>query len=186
MVETHHPFRHFIIKASLIVCALLLGGQVFSQKIEVEKKIRREQFPAEALQWLEMEYPGLRRDRYFQEFEADTTNYEAKFCWEKAWYSIEFLKDGSLRDIEKQVDFSSIPEAGRKKMEEQLDADFKKWKVSRCQEQVRPKQPGKRYEIEIKGRDATGAVKYEFLFNENGGLVQKREIILPSNFINQY
>jgi hypothetical protein len=186
MVESPTLFRFLFKKASLVAGCLLLGGQVFSQKIEVEKQIRREQFPAQALQWLEKEYPSLRRDRYFREYEADTINFEAKFCWEKAWYSVEFLENGSLKDIEKQVDFSSIPAEERDKMAQHLDADFKKWKVSRCQEQVRPGQPGKRYEIEIKGRDATGAVKYEYLFEQSGILVQKQQIILPSNLINQY
>lgn len=176
----------FPVFAFMFSLLMLSSNLLFSQKVEVEKKIRRDDFPSNSLQWLEKTFPQLRKDRYFKEYGADTINYEAKFCWNREKYSVEFLKDGSLKDIEKQISFSSVSPESKKNIEEQLDRDFIKWKISRCQEQRVPDRPDKRFEIEIKGSDATGAVMYEYLFDEQGSLVNRQKILLPSNLINQY
>ncbi len=179
--------KSLIFSASIVLTLLCFWQtEALAQKMEVEKRVSKDEFPAPALQFLTKEYPGLRKDRYFKEFEGDTTNFEAKFCWQKERYSIEFQVDGSLKDIEKQVKFSSIPSEIRKLISQELDASFKKWRVSRCQVQQVPGRIEQWYEIEIKGKDHTGAVQYEYLFDDQGILVRKREIILPSNLINQY
>ena len=187
MIKLFEKYKLFKVEAvCTAVCILVFNTSIFSQKVEVEKRIHRSEFPSSALQWLEAEYPALHKDRYFMEYTADTTNFEAKFCWEKVHYSIEFLSDGRLKDIEKQVKFSLIPTSPKKIMEEHFDADFKKWKVSRCQEQWVPGRIEKWYEIVVKGRDETGAVKYEYHFDESGRFLERQEIVLPSSLSNQY
>lgn len=164
----------------------IAGPTLFAQKIEVEKRISRNAFPSASLQWLVKEFPGLRKDKYYKEYHADTINYEAKFCWKKERYSVEFLKDGSLKDIEKQIKFTSIHSDIRQKITARLDSDFKRWKVSRCQEQQVSGIDLLRYEIEVKGSDQTGVVMFEYLFDEAGSLLEKQKILMPATLINQY
>lgn len=82
--------------------------------------------------------------------------------------------------------YKSLPETLRQEIEQRLDSDFKKWKVDRLQEQTLPGDAEKRYEIVIKGKDETGATKYEYLFGSDGTVIRKLKILLPSNLINQY
>jgi Zn-finger protein len=157
-----------------------------AQKLEVEKRVRQDEFPKPALEYLDLHFEGKKCTRFFREYHADTTNYEAKFKWQKQRYSVEFLVNGTLKDIEKQVPFSALPTVGREKISAQWAKDFRKFKVVKCQEQTLPNRPEKRYEIEVKGKDADGMAFYEYLFEANGNLVKRQKIILPSNNITLY
>lgn len=168
-------------------CILVFSPNAFSQKQEVEKRISAKRFPSEALSQLADSFAGLRQVKYYLELNGADTSYEAKFKWKRARYSVEFLPNGSLMDVEKKVKFGSLPTSFQAMVEQQLGHDFKKFKVKKCQEQTRPGLPSKRYELEIEGKPVVGkAAVFEYLFEEDGAVVQWQEILLPSNNINLY
>jgi hypothetical protein len=158
----------------------------YAQKVEVEKRISEKEFPVLAKTWLSENFNDATHMRFFREYTSDTTNYEAKFCWKKNRYSVEFLKTGQLKDIEKSIPFSEVPEPGRAVIRQVLQADFSKYKIIKCQEQTRPGHPGRRYEMELKGKKSSQTRLYEYLFEEDGRLVLSRKIVLPSNNITLY
>lgn len=167
----------------------LLAPQVqalFAQKTEVEKRIPEKSFPGNALLWLNAEFAQRKCLRYYLETDGDTTNFEAKFKWQGERYSVEFFKNGLLKDIEKQIRFKDIPASTQAVIQEKFQRVFKKFKVLKVQEQTLPNTPGKRYEIEVKGKNDSGTALFEYLFEADGRLVLSRQIILPPNNITLY
>jgi hypothetical protein len=174
-------------KSTLLIFVLVASGQWLSaQKIEVEKRVPEQEFPAVAIEWLGGHFDGRKCKRYYLESDGDTTNFEAKFKWQGECYSVEFFKNGSLKDIEKQVDFKTIPATAQAKINERFRQDFKKSKVKKVQEQTLPGQAGHRYEIEVKGKNSDGTAYFEYLFEEDGKLLKSRKILLPPNNITLY
>jgi hypothetical protein len=174
-------------KPALLFFLLAAFGQwVFAQKIEVEKRVSEQEFPAAAINRLDQDFQGRKCTRHYLESDGDTTNFEAKFKWQGERYSVEFFKNGELKDTEKQVDFKKITAVAQEKINGRLRQDFKKFKVKKVQEQTLPGLPGHRFEIEVKGKNSEGAGYFEYLFEENGSLIRSRKIILPSNNITLY
>lgn len=168
---------------------LFLALQVqalFAQKTEVEKRIPEKSFPGDALLWLNAEFAQRKCLRYYLETDGDITNFEAKFKWQGERYSVEFFKNGVLKDIEKQISFKDIPDSAQAGIHEKLRRDFKQFKVLKVQEQTLPNISGKRYEMEIKGKNDSGTALFEYLFEADGRLVLSRQIILPPNNITLY
>lgn len=144
-------------------------------------------FPTLAQELLADSFPDLARMKYYLELNGTDTTYEAKFKWKRAFYSVEFLPTGSLMDVEKRLKFSGLPTSFQAAVEQQLGHDFTKFKVKKCQEQTVPGLERKRYELEIEGKPASGkAAVFEYLFEEDGTVVQRQEVLLPSNDINLY
>ena len=122
--------------------------------------------------------------KYYQEFAVDTMTYEAKFRWRDYLYSVKFYPDGALFDIEKKVNFHSLPEEVQAKIKEKWQQDFKKFRVSKCQEQT--SDAGLRYEIEMKGKKQGDTAFYEYLFEADGAFVKRSKIFLRPNDVTLY
>lgn len=159
-------------------------SSLFAQKMEQEKNIKEEDFPQLALKYLKDHFEGSRKIKFYQEISTDSLTYEAKFKWNKFRYSVEFFPDGRLMDIEKRIPFSSIPVEVTNNIKEKWEEDFKKYKISKCQEQS--SNAGTRYEIELKGKNEDDRALYEYLFDSNGAFIQKREIILRTTDMTLY
>lgn len=159
----------------------------FAQKQEVERRIPAKQFPVAAQALLADSFPDAACTKYFLEInEADTT-YEAKFKWQRAYFSVEFQPSGSLKDIEKRVKFNGLPASVQVNINRQFDNDFIKYRIKKCQEQTLPGVVRKRYEIELEGRPRTGQTSvFEYLFEEDGSMIQRQKVFLPTNDINLY
>jgi len=160
------------------------GGSLQAQKIEHEKRIPPSAFPKSAIQYLNSKFPESRKVKLYKETSTDSITYEAKFKWEKDWYSVEFLPQGDLLDIEKQIKFKDVPEKTRQRIIDYWDKSLKKFKVTRCQEQTSDE--GIRYEIEIKEKNEEETAYFEYLFEKNGDFIQKRKIVLRSTDMTLY
>lgn len=167
-----------------ILASLFFLTSIFAQKIEQEKRIDPSDFPNQAMDYLEEHFSGIRKMKLYQEISTDSVTYEAKFKLNAFRYSVEFFPDGELLDIEKLIPFSTIPEPSRLKIIELWQDHFKKYKVTRCQEQT--SDLGIRYEIEVKGKNKEGRALYEYLFEADGDFVQKRKIILRTTDMTLY
>lgn len=173
-------------KYFLLVIIGILPSVIFAQtqKKEVEQRIPSGDFPPLARKHIEKDFPNAKRLKFYREITNDTISFEAKFCSEKNWYSVEFTPEGKLLDIEKKVKFRTIPEATQTQIKKRWDQDFKKYRVKKCQEQT--SSLGIRYEIEVRGRGSEGTAFYEYLFAADGTFLQKREIVLRSSDVTLY
>ena len=187
------------------ILLMLLGWlpllQAYGQgvKNEVEISISREQMPEKALKLLEPVLAEARRARFYRETDGEQVSYESKVRWKGHQYSIEFREDGTLMDVEKLVRYGSLPDNVRKALNERLDREFGKYKVRRTQVQYsggqsglsdaevlqslgRP-EPGNltvRYELEVDAITPPNLGAHELLFDPDGNLLERREIVRRS------
>ena len=180
------PLFNRLLMKHLALLLLLLPAWLPAQKIEIEKRVRQRDFPAEALSRLDRDFPERKCTRYYLESDQDSTNYEAKFKWMGNRYSVEFFRDGRLKDTEKQIGWGEVAAGPQALIEAQFQHDFSHFKVKKVQVQTVPHDPDPRYEIELKGRNAAGAAFFEYLFSAGGNLLQRRKILLPPNHITLY
>lgn len=174
-------FRH-LLPVLLFICLANLASM--AQKIEFEKRIPADAFPNKALEQIEQDFPYAKKLKLYQEISSDSITYEAKFCYNRARYSVEFFEDGKLMDIEKKIKYNTIPAEARKTIEQQWNQDMRRFKVVKCQEQTSTL--GIRYEIEVKGKAENNMDYYEYLFEADGTFVQKSKIILRPTDMNLY
>ncbi len=163
---------------------LFLFNTLSAQKVEREKRVDSSEFPSLALDYLDKHFEGRRKVKLYQETSTDSITYEAKLKWNKSRYSVEFFSNGQLMDIEKLINFRDIPSFAKEKITQHWKEHFQKYKITRCQEQTSDK--GLRYEIEVNGKDKEGRALYEYLFDEKGAFIQKREILLRTTDMTLY
>lgn len=163
----------------LLWCFSLISVDAQIQKIEMEQRISEEAFPKDALLHLEHSFSPEKKVKYYQENSGEGESYEAKFKKNGHRFSVEYAVDGSLLDIEKQMNFSAVPETVQARINKYWNEEFKRFKILKCQEQS--SSAGIRYEIEIKGYSKKGIRLYEYLFDADGTFLKKAEMVTRSN-----
>ena len=184
---------------TLIGLLALLPARGQGVKNEVEISIAREQMPQKALALLEPVLAGARKVRFYRETDGEQASYESKLKWKGDFYSIEFEEDGSLLNAEKLVRYRSLPDGVRKAVNGRLKKEFGRYKVRRTQVQYsggtsglsdtevlkslgRP-EPGDvtvRYELEVDALASSNPGAYELLFDADGNVLERREIVRRS------
>jgi hypothetical protein len=135
---------------------------------------------------------------WVKEINFDRRSYEVKALWNKLPASIEFDSTGVFEDVEITIAEKELPAAIRKNIRQALKQNFAQFKFAKIQLQFtgshdalikRMAQNDKqaeatiKYEIELYGKIKTAWRMYEYLFDRNGRLEQKREI---SGIIHKY
>ena len=166
----------------LAVCFSL--SVAYTQKIEVEKRIDRKDFPTEALSYITQEYPAAKKMKFYRQRSTDSLTYEAKLKQDGYRFSVEFSPEGQLLDVEKKVKFSSLPEHVQDRIISFWEQSLDKFKIDKCQEQS--SDLGIRYEIEVKAKVNKEVAFYEYLFEANGTFIKKVKIILHPNDMTLY
>jgi len=185
----------------LVFTALLPALQAHAQDVknEVEISISREEMPERALSLLEPILSEARKARFFSETNGEQVSYESKVRWKGYQYSIEFKKDGSLLDAEKLVRYRSLPKEVREAVNGRLEKEFGRHRVRRTQVQFSAGGPGVsdqevigmlgrsepgpatvRYELEVDVVTPPHLGSYELLFDPDGNLLERRQIVRRS------
>lgn len=179
---------------SFLFLIISIGGNLFGQKQEVEKRIAAAEVPEIALQWIENLAIKKKRVRWYSEETSGKKSVEAKFIHGRRLYSIEFDTLGHLEDVEIMVKRNSLKPSQLAKIENTLAAKFDKYHLIKIQLQYTAKdvqlikafiEEGeetvtKRFEIEFEGKKDGIWRMYEGTFDEHGNLLAKREIIVRS------
>ncbi|MCB0561592.1 MAG: hypothetical protein H6573_27355 [Lewinellaceae bacterium] len=153
---------------------------LFAQKIEVEKRISPEEAPALIHQFLEREYSEKSKVKFYEEQNESGRFFEAKFCFQKARYSVKFNPEGQLVDTERQIRYKEIPAEAAGQIEKQLKGQFQRHKVVRTQEVLENGQ-AVGYELEIKGKREVELGYFEGQFDSEGRQQSLRTIEQPPN-----
>jgi len=187
-------FRYFILGSFL-----LLNQGLFAQeagKIEFEKRVSKAQFPEQIIHELATFIDDARRIRYFQEFDGTQYFWEVKMVYNRRQVSIEYRADMSLLDVEVLESWSKVGPSIREPLSRFFDQNYKRFKITRIQQQFLP-QPGQdiepfitavikgylppahayELEAEVMGIETREFGFYEFLFDQNFHLIEKRKII---------
>lgn len=165
------------------VCILLVG--VFSlqsqaQKVEKERRISLEKFPATSLKMLDLEFSGRTHQKLYLETGSSGTTYESKFTFGQQKYSVKFFENGQWMDTEKEVPEDGLLPSVKNNIHASLRSDFSfdKFRLIRIQEQT--SKEGLRYEIEIKGKSRGITELFEFLFDGDGTYIRHQVIVIDS------
>jgi hypothetical protein len=165
-----------------------LRGQV---KFEREVRIKQEEVPIAALDFVATcAFP--QKVKWYLEESFSGTSVEAKTKADGVRYSIEFDTLGRLEDVEREVDWATIPFSVRTEMEKFLATEYSKFRIRKVQEQwtgpeaiisalVRGEDPSQyyitRYEVVLKGKTESEVAWYEYLFSEDGAFLERSRIV---------
>ncbi|MHA7057660.1 hypothetical protein ACWGOQ_0010605 [Aquimarina sp. M1] len=160
-------------------------------KHEKEYRIKSSNVPTLALDFMK-QGPFDKKIKWYAEESQDGNSIEAKTCYKKRKYSIEFDTDGNPQDIEQKVSFLSVPENVRKQIKSSLDSIFIKSKVKKTQKQwvgtrstlislINKKTTTENYklnyELVIRGKKEKQYRYYELLYNDTGVLLRILKIV---------
>lgn len=180
----------------LLLLAILLAPICCRAQVKVEREYRisPEQVPQEAVQFVRA-IGFSRRIKWYKEETERSTTVEAKSRKEGQKYSIEFNLNGKLEDVEVSMHWRDLDDAVQAYITKTLDAIFKKHRLIKIQKQFvgAPEQllqflqnpdqyapPTTNYELVIAGKEKRSFKKYEFLFNAQGVLIKKTEIVVKN------
>lgn len=191
------PIRHLLI---FILCINFIPNLFAQTKIEEEFRIKPEEAPELAVQYVNGIFPDARIKWYLERGIAGTS-IEAKLKQNGQRYSIEFDALGGLEDVEILIDPAEIPGTALSPICDTLSHLYSKYKITRAQRQlsgdkdlIKEILQGKenitniiiRFELVIKGKTQEGMHLYEHLFDSEGQLLETARIITRNTDILNY
>lgn len=177
----------------LLFVSFMAIGQ---DKVEKESRIKSSEVPRLAIDFIYKTYNDSVKVKWYLEESENGKSYEAKLKWNENRHSIEFNLEGHIEDIEINAKAESLPQNVLETVEEELTANFEKFKIRKIQIQysgtssqlsnaiknLEYKNVLKKFEIVFEAKDENQLGLWEGLFDENGKIVSKRRIIeKPSN-----
>lgn len=165
----------------------------FGQKQEIEKRVKPDVVPANAVNWIKKVKIKKKRLRWYFEATSGKKSYEAKFLHDKRLYSVEFDTLGNIEDVEIFLKKRELDSKTTELIESTIDDRFLKFKIVKIQVQyvdagdvlLRWMNGGqvnvnKQYEVEFEAKEDSVWRMYEGTFTAKGTLVNSREIIMRS------
>jgi hypothetical protein len=182
--------KRLIIFFLVLIGAFQLDASA-QQKFEKESRLKPEDVPALAGQFIEAVELDTRWKWYFEE-NLVGNSVEAKTKYNGEWYSVEFDTSGKIQDVEIETDLQEMKENVSRNILMALDSMFNSHKIDKIQIQytaetsvliaILNKNAGQadskiQYEIVVKGKTTGRPKLYEFTFTDNGKLLETSEII---------
>ncbi len=182
------------IRKRFIIIFLFTSIFSFSQsKDEQEKRIKLEAFPAEAQALLQSLPDNSKKLKFYKETDSLKISYEAKFKFNKRYYSIEFDNNGILEDIEVLIKKKKLDKALLKMLTNFYKTSYKSYKFIKIQEQYIPKShPNESVILDLlNGNPSSFEINYEiiaevkskakreireFTFDNTGQLIKSRPL----------
>ncbi|MFT6370660.1 MAG: hypothetical protein ACJAWH_001744 [Maribacter sp.] len=177
---------------------VLYASFSFAQnKYEREFRIKKDQFPASAIDFLDTHIKDRKRLKFYKETDGTKGSYEAKFKKDRLWYSMEFDIDGTLEDIEITIEPLDIPSEVLANITMYFNKAFSKHRVKKIQQQylasVEEKSrktlrnafqnlliPSLNYEIIVSGKEDKSYLDYEILFDAQGNFINRKKQLPPN------
>ncbi|WP_339922150.1 hypothetical protein [uncultured Cyclobacterium sp.] len=171
----------------------LTYGQV---KIEKESRVMSNEVPEIAIKWLEDVFDHKKKLKWYFEESANSCSFEAKFIRKGKKYSVEFSETGFIEDIEVFEHWRKLPHSVRDNISDYMEDLFIKSRIEKIQIQYTGSkediqywvqtdllnQMVVKYEVEFYGQTENSKKLWEGLFDRDGKVLMKREILLsPSN-----
>ncbi|GEO20580.1 hypothetical protein CQA01_11140 [Cyclobacterium qasimii] len=152
--------------------------------------------PEIAVKWLEDVFDHKKKLKWYFERSADSHSYEAKFIRKGKKFSVEFSEIGFIEDIEVIDHWRKLPHSVRDNISDYMDDLFIKSRIEKIQIQYTGSKEDLqnwvqtdflnqivvKYEVEFYGQSPNTKKLWEGLFDKDGHILMKREILLsPSN-----
>lgn len=170
---------------------LLMTLSVSAQKIEKESRIASEKVPQKALEYI-FNATEASKVKWYYEINEKGNSYEAKYYLKKSKVSVEFDLQGTLQDVEIEINKSKMPATVKKSMRKYFKLYFNKYRLLKVQkqfkgsaEEIQKKLKDGRiltedptfYEIVVIGKKTDNVTATEFLFDNKGNLISSKKVI---------
>ena len=186
-----------ILQALFLILFFCCFSTIAQNKYEREYRIKKSQFPEEAIILISEKLEGAKRLKFYKETDSAKTSFEAKFKKDRLWYSVEFDESGKLEDIEILVKEVDLPSDTYSAILKYLDKSFLKYRIKKIQQQYPTNEgeelnktiknafqnlilPSINYELIIGGKKNQEYFDYEILFDSQGNFIQTRKSLPPN------
>lgn len=123
-------------KYKVLITLLCINSLCYGQiKNEKEFRILLPEFPKPAQNILVFIPEKAKRIRYYKETDVEKESFEAKFKYQKHWYSVEFDANGNLEDVEVLIKEKQIKKTIKNTIITYLKTNSDKFKIIKIQEQ---------------------------------------------------
>lgn len=179
-----------LIPAFLILFFLATGDLLGQIKYEKESRIKAEEVPLRARQFVDsLEF--TRRVRWYSETSERGRSIEAKSKRDGKRFSAEFGLAGELQDVEVSWRWKELPELARRGICQSMKAEFERYRIIKVQRQSSGSraevlkyltQGGDgsglttKYETVLKGRRKGETSKYEYTYSAEGKLEKRAKL----------
>ena len=165
---------------------------VAQEKNEVEKRVKKDEIPNQAKEWLEDAFEQKRRTKWYYQTDGEKQVYEAKLKQNKHLYSVEFDMEGKVENIEIKIKENEIKEEAYQTIFDYFKSNYSRYSLKKIQIQYTGESDDLEdlidedeienlvinYEIEYYGRTDKDNTLWEGLFDANGRLIKKRSVNL--------
>ncbi|WP_289645127.1 hypothetical protein [Maribacter aestuarii] len=186
-----------ILQALFFILLFCCYSTIAQNKYEREYRIKKSQFPEEAIILISEKLEGAKRLKFYKETDSAKTSFEAKFKKDRLWYSVEFDESGKLEDIEILVKEVDLPSDTYSAILKYLDKSFSKYRIKKIQQQYPTNEgeelnktiknafqnlilPSINYELIIGGKKNQEYFDYEILFDSQGNFIRIRKSLPPN------
>ncbi|MDX5339245.1 MAG: hypothetical protein LPK25_09465 [Cyclobacteriaceae bacterium] len=122
---------------SILLWWLTIFPCLSQDKVEVEVRVRKEMVPQNAIEQVNYLFEkGIKNLKWYQETTGDKISFEAKFKFDRQFYSVEFDTLGRLEDIEIEISIDQIPDESRKNLTAYLEGEFQECTIFKIQRQL--------------------------------------------------
>lgn len=180
----------------IFTIVLFLFGMLsisFGQKQEIEKRVKPNVVPANAVNWIKKVKIKKKRLRWYFEVTSGKKSYEAKYVHKSQLYSVEFDTLGNIEDVEVLLKKRELDSKTMELIESTIDDRFLKFNIVKIQVQYMGAgddllqwmnggqvSVNKQYEVEFEAKEDGVWRMYEGTFTAKGTLVNSREIVVRS------
>lgn len=178
----------------LVFCGTLIcQGQ---DNYEREFRIKKSQFPDIPLD-SSLAGHNIKRKRFYKEVDSLGSTYILKFKKNRLHYNLRFNESGELLNSGFKINEIDVPDETLQEIKRLLSSTFVKHKIKRMYQQYASNKkesedsqlkntfqnlllPSNIYKLNITGKNGKNSTEYDFWFNAEGHLINKR-IALPMN-----
>ena len=164
---------------------------------EREHRIKKNQFPIEAQDLIANEITKVKRLRFYRETDSAKTSFRAKFKKDRLRYSMGFDSDGILEDVEILIKEIDVPNDTFTAVVSYLNQSYTNYQIRKILQQYPVKEteeikktlkeafqnlllPSVNYKFIVMRKTEDGNVDFEFLFDSEGNLKNKRALLPPN------
>ncbi len=162
------------------ILTLLFFSYLAIHAFAQERRVNSKLIPEKIKNYLQLNYPSVKGIEYFKKKDKDSLLYEVEFVLNKQEYNVRFSLEGSLVEIEREIEFDEIRTSLQQIMKSALNENFAKVRIRKTQEV----DPGakKHFEVYVKAKKSNKfkAGFYRVMFDGSGKLLSIEEEKLSS------
>ena len=195
MKKTKSMLKYLNTSITFLITLLCSSNLVAQEKFEKESRIKRQDVPSNAVQFIDS-LVLKNRVKWFLEEGLERKSIEAKFKNKKKRYSIEFDTLGNVEDVEIEINWKELRTQLKDSIYFRLKKDCLKHKIVKVQIQFSGNQPDllsklkttetipnliTKYEVIVKCSSKNSVDLFEYLFSDAGQPLSISKIIFKNS-----